>query len=289
MLTLQPKTPPETWANDTRGTLSPSALGAYEICGRRGQYYHDPSIPRYPSVATAVGSAWHHGMERIAKGEVKIDELVPVLMGAFEAEVSDPHFYPRPGETLEQGRVELAVLAGSYARRDEGGRWDDPDVEIVAIEQEVRADFGSEYHVFHGVIDRVIRVNNTLIGLDEKTANRAYGGPKAAGDPRQLPQAPLYAEAWALEFGEEFDYFAYDVTTKTKGQFQRIWVPVTPEARAPFIERWRNISRMIGWAKENDVELPTNPSHFLCSAKWCDYYTICPMGQSMDAHLIPQP
>jgi hypothetical protein len=38
----------------TRPTLSATALSNYEVCGRRGQWYHDVDIPRGPATPNMI-------------------------------------------------------------------------------------------------------------------------------------------------------------------------------------------------------------------------------------------
>lgn len=297
--TLKPRTKREDWLADPRKTLSPSALSSYEICGRRGQYYHDPTIPRKSSMGTAIGSAWHAALEwydlaRMGQVEWAEEDPVPVMQGVavktLADRMADESFEWRDGDpSTEEAVAQLHVMLESWAATDVGAKWDgdtETNIEIVASEVEVFADFGSEHHIFHGYLDRVVRVDGTLVGTDNKSTGRAYGGRKGSGDPRELPQAPLYAEAWSQEFGEEMNHFAFDVTTKA-GKFQRIWVPTSPLVRAPFIERWRNVSESIALHESKGLDMPCNPSHFLCSEKWCDYYKICPMGAPVDELMAP--
>lgn len=270
-----------TEANAALPTLSPSALGAYEICGRRGQFYHDRSIPRTTTITLALGSAYHHVLEHAYNtGEVELPALTKVGLDFLEDAANADDFISMPGDMdlLEAGeKLEAMVVAWAST---EGTRWHN----IHAIEYRVEADLG-EHHRMLGYIDLVVNDPlNGIILVDHKTAGRMWGGAKVEGDPRKLVQAALYAESYALQTGEEPSHFAYDVMTYA-GRFKRVWVNVDSVARAPFIDRWREVSDSIFIHEANDIPMPTNPSSFLCSPKWCSYWELCPMGAELDSRL----
>ncbi len=113
------------------------------------------------------------------------------------------------------------------------------------------------------------------------TAGRKWGGSKAQGDPRKLPQAALYAEAWFRLTGEEVNWVSYDVMTK-QGKLERIWVKTNAKIRETFVQKWVSTSNEIAMYKAAGMALPANPGSNLCSPKWCGFWDICDFGEALN-------
>lgn len=281
--------------SEMRDTLSPSALASFEICGARGQYYKDPNQPRTSSLGTARGRAWHKAMEfwntnrdtaKLLDPDLLKDALYKEAAKELAAVTSSPEMVWFDGDSAPVALAELWAMVQAFVAADPGTRWDEPGISVLGAEVPVLGDFGSPHHVMPGVIDAVFEVNGDVIGVDYKSAGRAWGGAKAEGDPRKVIQPPLYAAAWAAQNGRPMDWFCMDVMT-VKGKFQRIWVPTHPTVREPFVDRWNHMSAQITMHKEQGMNMPTNPGHILCSEKWCNYWEVCPMGAEYEELLRP--
>ena len=283
---------------DLKPTLSPTALGNYLTCGRRGQYYHQKIIITGTTVGLALGGAWHKGMEtfqlaRMYYGdrllalmppELLIDNLYQIMTGYFAEEAAADDFVWADGESMGEVHERLHRMITAWAAHD-SNKWMGDGTKPIATEEEVVVEFGSDHHVMRGFIDLVLETPHGVVGVDHKTAGRAWGGPKATGDPRKLIQAPLYAEAYLRQTGVEMAFFCYDVVTYA-GKVQRVWVNVGQEVRDPFIERWKEMSDHIYAIETAGLDMPTNPESNLCSVKWCSYWSICPMGEALDRKMI---
>ena len=282
-------------------TLSPTALSAYEICGRRGQFYHDPDIPRVTTQGLAKGSAWHWAMEtfnraRLYYGDHVVglidntdlaDRLSSIMIGYLTDVMSRDDYETRDDdEPIEVVVSQLWTMLTSWMS-ERNNMWMGNEVKIESIEEEVWVEFGSDHHQFRGFLDAVYRVPDYgVVGVDYKSAGRAWahqkdGHGKGDGDPRKLPSAPLYAEGWLRSTGEVMDYFAFDVMT-VAGKFERVWVDVRAEVRAAFVDRWIKTSNQIELHRAAGMDMPTNPSAILCSPKWCSFWALCPMGEGLD-------
>ena len=287
--------------DDTRDTLSPSALSSFEICGARGEHYKDPDIPRTNTLGTARGRAWHAAMEfyntfpdlEQQSTIDMIDQLDAVALVRLTEVVGEDNFEWQEGDDFPEVLEQLHVMVESYCKAEPSVRWAEDGISTLAIERGVFADMGSPSHVMPGVIDVVklvlpaeVGAKGTVVGVDYKSAGRAWGGRKALGDPRTVIQPPLYAEAWEQVTGDPMDWFAMDVMT-VKGKFQRVWYPTSKPHRQPFIDRWKAVSAQIAMHQEQGLPMPTNPGHMLCSPKWCSYWDICPMGAEYDSVLNP--
>lgn len=282
-------------ADDPRETLSPSALSSFEICGKRGQFYKDPNLARVNTMSTARGRAWHTAMETYNVRPALYEDggpdfiayvLANAALESLAQQVSEDDFEWQEGDDFDAVVAELDVMCRSFADAPPQTRWYEPEIWRVGIEVSVLADFGSPTHIMPGVIDAVMAVNGTHIGVDYKSAGRAWGGAKAMGDPRKLIQPPLYAEAWEQTRSTPMDWFCMDVMT-VKGRFERIWVPTHKAVREPLLGRWRDVATQVALYAEKGLDMPTNPGHILCSEKWCGFWSICPMGQEYETILHP--
>lgn len=269
-------------------SLSPSALASYDVCGRRGQFYQDKTLPRANVSGTARGRAWHAGMEAFnwSQPDVwSIDALYKECELVLNDLMREPDFVMNPGDSTQSMTEALWIMCTTFVSGSPALRWDGND--RMGIEVRVTADLGSKHHFMPGIIDAVMRTDtHGPVGVDYKSAGRAWGGAKALGDPRKMVQPALYAEAWEQTTGMPMDWFAMDVMT-LKGRFDRIWVPTSKAHRTPLIERWLETSESIVLHEGAGIPMPTNPDHILCSAKWCNYWNICPMGEAYDNILYP--
>lgn len=288
----------------TKPTLSPTALGAYEICLRRGQYYHDPDIPPGPpTLAQVEGTAWHRAMEYVnvlmrdnkpgwdpVSDPNMVDFMYDVMQGSLIQTMEDTEVIVEEGEDPAGSLIRFVAILDRWSTGPPHDRWVHPKVEVIGVERQLYLEdgFGDGTHAFNGYADAILRIEDLgNVGVDYKKTGRAWGGAKAAGDPRKLIQAPLYAEAWEAETGEAMDWFVYDVMTNV-GKFQRVWVPTSAEVRAPIIDRWREMSELINVYQDRG-DFPTNPGHILCSAKWCGFWEVCPMGSAFDEKMNTVP
>ncbi len=275
-----------------RPTLSPSALSDYEICGRRGQYHHDPNIPKGPpTINMARGVGFHKGLEsanlaRLARDlspGVPEPDLVEHLVNVAETWVLEVNATQKPGLFTDAELAETRTIFDRvFQARWQGGEavmWREKGIELVAFEQLLYVPSFGTHHAFHGYADAIYSVPEVgIVGVDYKLAGKMWSGAKLAGDPRVLIQAPLYAEAWErLHPGLEMNWFAYDLYT-IGGKFHRVWVPTAARLREPFIRRWEEVSASIKLHEDAGLPMPTNPSHILCSEKWCGFWEVCPMG-----------
>jgi len=279
-----------------RPTLSPSALSAYSICGRRGQYYQDPNIPKGPpNLNMARGSAWHAALEwfninRLNEGEDWARMLSAkasltmngVMFDTLEQITSLDEFVLDEGETITNTILHLSNMEDRWRRGSSDDRWLSEGVTLVDKEMHLFIPEFGLTHDFNGYADAVYKVDRVTghVGVDYKATSKVWGGDKGAGNPRKLIQATLYAEAYERLTGYPMDWFAYDVMT-VAGKFQRVWVSTSPEIRRPFLERWEEQTTTIMLHQNAGIDMPTNPDHILCSAKWCGFWDICPMGEAL--------
>jgi hypothetical protein len=257
---------------------------------RRGHYYNDDTLPTPPpNLGLVVGGVWHTVLEEYHRGTEPWphtldlirwmrDRSVELMVEAADTEQGIAY---DEDQDMFTGIDWLNIMAGSFAM-DAPVRWDGKPV--IGVEVEVRADLGSPFHQLHGYLDLVVDDTFGPVGVDHKTAAKPWRKPKALGDPRHLIQAPLYAEGWFRMTGQEMNWFAYDVMTYG-GLFDRVWVDVCAEIRAPFVERWVEMSALIHLYQREGLTPPVNPSSFLCSSKYCPWWEHCPAGAGLEVSM----
>jgi len=255
------------------------------------------------------GSVWHQEMEwwnikhkeNGAEFKAFFPDLRTNLTDIMADGVSDALVYNR--DAWEEAGVlaemnaemldvatDLVKMTDVFLNADDETQWVTPGVEVAAHEELLYVEnFQDTSHDFIGYADAVLRVPGVygVVGVDYKATGKAWGGAKGSGDPRKLVQPPLYAEAWEQMHSEPMDWFVMDVMTKA-GKFQRVWVPTGWEVREPFLGRWTDVVQDIDSHRDQGHNHPTNPSHFLCSVDYCDYWDFCPMGQPLTDNMALQ-
>ncbi len=259
-------------------------------------YYMDPDIPRYTTLGLLFGSSWHKVMETFNRSRLYIgDEMMSkmpsdylsdkgysIAMGYMAEGLLADNFVSMPDDDFDLSSSQMNLMLQAWANADPSYRWmGDEQVSVIGIEQYLRVDMGSEHHDFVGVIDAVYDTPRGVVICDYKTAGRKWGGSKAQGDPRKLPQAALYAEAWLRLTGEEVNWVSYDVMTK-QGKLERIWVKTNAKIRETFVQKWVSTSNEIAMYKAAGMALPANPGSNLCSPKWCGFWDICDFGEALN-------
>lgn len=285
-------TVPAVDPDSRRPTLSPSALSDYEICGRRGQYHHDPTIPKGPpTINMARGVAFHRALERLNTKRTEgmrwtTGRHIEDALVIAKNHLSNVNHGYEPSlfsaEEIAESEAILTLVLQTYFQGGPALQWREPGIKLTEYEALLYVPGFGTHHAFHGYADAIYEVPEVgMVGVDYKLAGKMWSGAKLAGDPRVLIQAPLYAEAYErLHPGVRMDWFAYDLFT-IGGRFERIWVPTNAALRAPFIRRWEEVSASIKLHEDAGLPMPTNPSHILCSEKWCGFWTICPMGEPL--------
>lgn len=228
--------------------------------------------------------------------------LYAMGVGHLTETIKSDEYIARADDDLDAACSTLWAML-THWRQSPDAMWLGKGLKYQAVELRVLTEMGSEHHQMNGYIDAVLTLTTETspelsryeglsqreiqtILVDYKSAGKVWGSDRVTfdeklnryiGDPRKIIQAPLYAEAWERTTGEVVDYVCFDVMTY-KGKFMRVWVPVTPEKRAPMLERWQQVSDEIVMYREAGKDMPANPGHFMCSEKWCPFWDRCPMG-----------
>ena len=253
-----------------------STMGSFDICMRRAGYDIQPGRPRTSGEARCVGTSYHGGLEQYYTARRDGTITTPALVheqayACFQAEAGlFDEWDTSKGEAW--GRV--VEMLDRYFQN--GWHWG-VDHEVVGVEWEWYLPLSPGWAV-KGSIDLLLMGPEGYVGVDHKTAGRMWPAGKEL--PRKQNQSPMYT--WAIwQLLDELPYgFAFDVHTYA-GKFDRRWTRPTPSHMQRVIEKAQAMALIFDTIPSD--QLPPNPTSNLCSAKYCDHFSVCPMGQAGEA------
>lgn len=250
-----------------------SWLGDMMICMERGRLAEVKPEFRTGSDATIMGTAVHYGIEQVLSGAVAptlIDEVaiehLRQLMGTekwkqtnIKSEDMVPHTGAMANAWLDQISPEVEF----------GGKIEQNFA--VPTGRSVQVDMENVYEMwFSGTMDYV--APNGIL-WDWKTAARKYSqGEKQ----KQSIQASVYAFAsQALGYAEWDVQFNFGVMTRSaKSQGQIVSVQRT-KAHGDWVVEQATSTVTSALRMGHDLSWPKNDQHFLCSDKWCPWWSVC--------------
>lgn len=268
--------------------LRQSNIGTGDVCGKRLQYELDPDVPRGTGEARIVGTGYHAGQARYWEArqeDPSIFQPSALLMGEIYA-YAEASFNEGIDEADVLGDWDTSrahaldrMLKLLYHYFDTGLQWG-PEFTVEAVEQTFFMPLVDGW-VVQGTPDMVLsrphhqgRERKHII-VDHKTSGRKWQRGKE--DPRKNNQAPWYAYWWRELTGIDAE-FTFDIITPPN-VFERRKSSLKPEHQAAIIAKAKLWVALL----ETGIELPPNTTSNLCSAKYCDYWKICPWGQALTA------
>ena len=262
--------------------LRQSTLGTADTCHKRLQFDMDPMVPHGTGPYRVFGTAYHAGLEAHYQGAEIVPAVDAVFNGDEAAQVED---WGDDWVDLEYARTHcLELVSASLAHS-----WlNFEGVEVIGTEVTLYANLPRPDWIVKGTLDLIlggeyIRNNFEVDHLivDHKTARRKW--PKNKEDARKTNQPAWYVFWWALLWAKAHGGdmptvgFCFDVMAHDKS-FQRRWPDVTAAQKEAVLAKAALVCDLID---NNGPYLP-NTQSFLCSAKWCDHWQICPFGEALD-------
>jgi hypothetical protein len=250
-----------------------SWLGDALICMERGRLAEVKPDFRHGSDATIMGTSVHHAIEQVLSGSGDPDVIEEYAVHKLgELMVSEK--WKQTNIKSEDMVPHTAAMARSWVDQiapivNFGGRIEANFA--VPTGRSVQVDTDRVYELwFSGTMDYV-DPDGTL--WDWKTAARKYSqGEKQ----KQSIQASVYAYAAANLGWSKWDVsFNFGVMTRSaKSQGQIVPVQRT-KAHGEWIVEQATSVVVSALRMGHDLSWPKNDQHFLCSDKWCPWWSIC--------------
>lgn len=270
-----------------------STIGTADVCLKRLEYLFDPDLPKRGSVSRGMGTAYHAGLARYYTQRMENGLFVPprdgsitdAAVAALDADIAEVDIYDwtftapsyrTPHVLVDRDEAITYVTDALTTYFSQGLMWAE-EFEVAAVEIGFDYPFdGLEGWRQTGTIDLALKTPEGKYRLvDHKTSKRKWGKDKTSAT---NAQAAYYLDAWRkIGWGPADDFF-YDVMNIRDNTFQRLPAPRTEAQIQATLERGRDLGRLL----DQGGPFPPSPDHFLCSPYWCDFWSVCPYGQTLN-------
>ena len=249
--------------------ISHSRFSMYLRCGEqyRRRYVEKETIP--PGIALIRGRSVHKGIEldnrhklEAGKGISKKD-LIAIADSEFTKTLkAEGVFFSRE----ERGQRRKLIGVGRDNTVKLTGLYSEEMAPLITPKQvEMKFEMPCGEHTLTGRIDNV-DIEDAL--RDTKTANKR----KSQGEVDSMDQLTFYAIAYEYLFGAPPKKIVIDTLVCSKvAKYDPI---VTARSRDDITMLIRRIYAVIG-GMERGVYLPSDPTKWNCSPRWCGYYETC--------------
>lgn len=270
-----------------------SMLGNFDACPRRLQYsLESPPDQYFSGIVRAVGVAYHAGQEyyylmRQADrywdwntNLYNLNDIQDMAISALNDEIEkagDNFLWDEKFPTFDDAATAIKSMLGRYF--EDGHAWP-ADWTVLAVEQYFELPFYTA-HTRTGTIDLVLQdPAGYVVGVDHKTAGRMWDQHKHK--PRKNNQACFYTAALQELYPDAPGHrFVYDIMTYA-GKFERRISDPQPAHVEATLDKAIQVIALYEGMRKNGLDLPANPSSTLCSARYCDFWDICPHGAALD-------
>jgi hypothetical protein len=242
-----------------------SALDTFLRCGRQFEFRYILNYRSPYSGASMLGTSVHAAVNRnlIAKKENKVgcslEEALDTFSSDFDIRAQETEFKEDESkDALKDVGAELVQLHHTKIA---------PDLIPDKVEEHFIIETDAGYNLA-GKLDLI-----TADGVihDLKTSKAKYADNAVTG----ALQPAMYDFAYEALRGEKAKGFQYDVLmkpTKTIGaRYQQVRGEVTEQDRNWLFETVDTVHRAIGAG----VFLPAQEDSWVCSPKWCSYWSMC--------------
>jgi hypothetical protein len=253
--------------------ISPSRLGMYEKCGEqyRRRYIEGEKIP--PGIALVKGTGVHGGAKGnfrqkiVSREDLPRKDIVEISVTSYEEALSKGGLSLTKEEesigyhkVVAQGKDGVVTLSGLYA--DEMA----PAYQPLLVEEDQLVTVPSSEYDLKGIIDLVDAQESVI---DLKTGSKK----KNEDEVHTSEQLTFYALLYKAKTGRLPTSVRLEVLIDTKKpQRQPLVGYRTMEDLGLLISR---INAMTNGIKKG-VFIPTQPTSWWCSERWCGYYRSCP-------------
>ena len=258
----------ETYPDARVGTEKPhlsfTQINMFLRCGRQYEYRYVQGIKRPPSGALILGKSWHMAVEHNYKQKIQTEQDLPLedvqdcFSDAFDqafTEEVELNEGENPSQLKDTGILVTATHHKIIA----------PTVQPAEVEKEFNLSLGEEFPFFIKGFWDVIDKNG--ITAD----NKSYSKSPAQSDVDKDLQLTLYSTAYRAIYQKIEPELRLDCIIKTKTPKA---VQISSTRTNEDCKWFLGLVEKVAQAIESGIFYP-NPNHYLCSPKWCGYYSRC--------------
>lgn len=261
-----------------RPTWSQSKLGMFTRCGMQYKFRYIDGLRIPPGVALIVGTATHKAVEYDLTNKIQSGELLPLeavqdlAALAFKANWNASEVKVDEDELAEAGSMakvkgaasDKAVRLASLHHRKVA-----PSISPVHIERYFRLELKGYPFDLDGFMD----VQEPDAVRDTKTTGKSPSKDEADNS----MQLTMYGLAFRSLEGRNPAKLILDYLVDKKEPQE---VTQTSERSDEDYRRLVMRAERAHEAIDKGVFIPTDPSNWVCSAKWCGYWeSVCPFGR----------
>lgn len=249
--------------------LSVSQIKLYLDCPRKYAFRYIEGIRNPFGIAAFLSVVWHAIVEanyaqKIVTGtDLSLEEMLDRYTHEFNSRAEREEVKLHPGETMEKGRaMGLKVTEVHHLTIA-------PKVRPRFVEHRFLVDLGPEFpYKLLGFYD-LVEDDGTLVD------NKAYSKAPSQVDLDKDLQFSIYSLARRIETGEVEPGMRMDAVIKPRNQ------SLMPKAQRLHTKRDNVDARWtLGLIEDvaNGIQkhvFPPNPTGYLCSPKWCDFWSRC--------------
>lgn len=241
--------------------LSPSQINTYTKCPMSWYFRYAKGLKIPPSGAMTLGSAFHTGTgvnysQKIESFEdMPVSDVLEVYSEDFDIRAESTEWNSEdPGTTKDSGVQLLEKYQQVIA----------PETQPTQVEQGFSLDLRNQNIRFVGYID-LLDTNNWVI--ETKTTSKSLREPRH----EHMLQGIAYAAAREAISGEPTPGVRFDYAIRKKEPDVLSFNAHPTEQDTDY---FLTVLTEVAHAIESEVWIP-NRAHFLCSRKWCGYWSQC--------------
>lgn len=264
--------------------LSPSQVNTFMNCPAKWAFRYVDEIKTPPSGALTLGSSFDAACQAQFNSRMKHEKDLSLedIKGAFEEKFDElapeTDFDSNSRQVLDK-EFEISIENGYSDTKDKGigavrTYHAHPTgllaIRPTAVQHKVTLPASETLPEIVGFID-VIHDNAVIV--DQKTTGRTPSEAKAD----HVDQLLMYSMLMEYELGVSLPIrIDYTVTLKAKGKCVQYELPADQEQQSYLIRNYARVAKQIDMIVANpSLIIPRRTDNFLCSEKWCGYWTLC--------------
>lgn len=245
--------------------LSPSQINMFLKCPKSYEYRYVQNLKIPPSGAMKQSSAWHetvafnYEQKIISHEDLEVDCMKDTFDEHFE------NIFDNEEIILQEGEERGVLKDQGIAITTEHHKAIAPLVQPIAVEETIQISLGEDFP--YELVGKIDCIDNAGIIID----NKAYGKTPSQYDVDKDLQLGCYSLLYRAQKKQIEKSLRLDCIIKTKKPKAAQITTTRTNADC----RWLlNLIEKVATAMQSGIFYP-NPGNYLCSQKWCGYYSRC--------------